>query len=76
MDQQKMAREILKSMLQMSFERIGTKILKKNPEFTLAEMKAEASRLTSIYLENYDPETNSFDMELIKRISGINFPGE
>lgn len=76
MEQEKLTQEILQGMLLSAFEKIGGEILKKHPEFASEEMKTEATRLTSIYMENYDRETNSFDMEMIKRISGIDFPGE
>lgn len=76
MDQEKLMHEIIRDMLRAAFERIGKEILKEHPEFSEADIKAEAARLTTIYLENYDRDANIFDMEMIQRISGISFMGE
>jgi hypothetical protein len=70
MDHEKMMKDIMREMLRVAFEKVGGEIMKKNPGFTPADMKDEANRLTTIYLENYDSENNTFDIELIQRICG------
>lgn len=70
MDRERMMKEIMREMLRAAFEKVGGEIMKKHPDFTPDDMKDEANRLTTIYLENYDSESNSFDIELIQRICG------
>jgi predicted secreted Zn-dependent protease len=73
MEKETLMNEIVRDMLQAAFERVGREIIKKHPEYSTEEMKAEASRMAAIYLENYDRESNVFDLGLIQQISGINF---
>jgi len=67
-EEHKLSAQIMREMLTVAFERIGDKILKDHPEFSAEEVRVEASRLTSIYLENYDRERHEFDVAMIQRM--------